>query len=111
MMKKIVNLLWLLLMGGLLQGHSQTQDNIALKATYLLKFAKTMSWPQRILNIEEDFVIGILGDDKTIIEYKQQLDDQTAQNKPIVVRQITNLTEIRNYPIIYISHTNLFIGY
>lgn len=88
--------------------HGFTQANVyVLKAVYLEKFTRFVSWPEesRMNNSELPFVIAVIGRTPLTENLDQIYSNQKINNKKVEVKRIYNLYEIENVHILVIAET------
>ncbi len=88
--------------------HGFTQANVyVLKAVYLEKFTRFVSWPEesRMNNPELPFVIAVIGRTPLTENLDQIYSNQKINNKKVEVKRIYNLYEIENVHILVIAET------
>ena len=102
--KRII--LFLMLMFA--SAHGFTQANVyVLKAVYLEKFTRFVSWPEesRMDSPELPFVIAVIGRTPLTNNLEQIYSNQKINNKKVEVKRISNLYEIENVHILVIAET------
>ena len=102
--KRII--LFLMLMFA--SAHGFTQANVyVLKAVYLEKFTRFVSWPEesRMDNPELPFVIAVIGRTPLTENLEQIYSNQRINNKKVEVKRIFNLYEIESVHILVIAET------
>jgi len=79
-------------------------NNIALikQAKFFGRFERFVKWPNN-KNQKESFVIGIIGNSPFEEKLKSIYANKTFANKPIEIRHLTNLDEIKNCHMLYIA--------
>ncbi len=85
-----------------------TQANVyVLKAVYLEKFTRFVSWPEesRMDNPELPFIIAVIGRTPLTENLEQIYSNQKINNKKVEVKRISNLYEIENVHILVIAET------
>ncbi|MFC2151353.1 YfiR family protein [Bacteroidota bacterium] len=89
-----------------LQSFSQANVYV-LKAVYLEKFSRFVTWPEESLmsNPNEPFVISIIGKTPLIENLEQIYAVQKINNKKVVIKRISNLYEIENSHILVIAES------
>lgn len=73
-----------------------------VKAGYLYNFARFVEWPANGTS-DSAIAIGVLGSPRVADSLRIALKDQTLNDKPFVVRFVTNLEEIEKCHILYIA--------
>lgn len=75
-----------------------------VKAVFLYNFAQFVEWPVEAFADERaPLVIGVLGQDPFGPDLDATLRDETAANRPLVVRRFTDVAEIDVCHILFIS--------
>src|SRR4051812_45240396 len=86
----------------LLQSHpGQGQDlqptEYQFKAALLFNFAKFVDWPaQAFSDAASPIVIGVLGENPFHEDLIQTVQGKTINNRPLVIKEFTSVTEARN---------------
>lgn len=88
------------------QSFSQANE-YDLKAVYLEKFSRFVTWPEECLmdNPDKPFVISIIGRTPLINNLEQIYSAQKINNKVVIVKRISNLHEIENSHILVIAES------
>lgn len=78
-----------------------------LKAVYLEKFTRFISWPEESLanNPDEPFVIGVIGRTPLSANLEQIYSTQKINSKKVEIRKVSNLYEIESVQILFIAET------
>ncbi len=87
---------------------SFSQANVyVLKAVYLEKFSRFVTWPaeSNMNNVNEPFVISVIGRTPLLDNLEQIYSVQKINNKKVIVKQISNLYEIENSHILVIAES------
>lgn len=97
-----------------LQGFSQNAENAQIKrlkrAILIFNFAEQVQYNDT--NTNTDFVIGILGKDRTLIDLKSLSKKRKIKNKPVKVVNFNDVKSIANVDLIYVnSNKNFDIDY
>lgn len=89
-----------------LQSFAQSSVYV-LKAVYLEKFSRFVTWPDECLmdDLNKPFVISIIGKTPLYENLEQIYSTQKINNKKVVVRKISNLHEIENSHILVIAES------
>ena len=72
-----------------------------VKAAYIYNFLKYIYWPSE--DELEAFRIGFIGDDQAYLEACLLLQRRSVRNKALVVHQISDLNDIRDFQVIITS--------
>lgn len=88
------------------KGYSQANIYV-LKAVYLEKFSRFVTWPEKSLmnNTQEPFIISIIGKTPLKENLEQIYSIQKVNDKKVVIKQISELYEIENSHILVIAET------
>jgi hypothetical protein len=81
---------------------AQTSSYGELQAAYLYNFAKYIKWPAN----PEVFSIGIFGESNITADLVNTLQGKKVGGNPIVVREISSLSNINSFNIIYLPVSN-----
>jgi len=73
------------------------------KSLYIYHFIKRIEWPKSPDN--KDFVIIVMGDDKTLAALQQIAISKTVNQKKIRVSNTNNLDSISNINLIYVGYS------
>lgn len=87
---------------------SFSQSNIyVLKAVYLEKFSRFVTWPEESLMNDHDkpFVISVIGRTPLTNNLEQIYSIQKINNKKVIIKRISNLYEIENSHILVIAES------
>lgn len=86
---------------------SPEMKEVTVKALFVYNFTKYIWWES---NEEENFVIGVYGDSEITEELMLNCKNKTANNKPIEVKAIKNIYEIKTCAMLYIpqKHNDSF---
>jgi hypothetical protein len=87
---------------------SFSQANVyVLKAVYLEKFSRFVTWPEESLMNDPDkpFVISIIGRTPLTNNLEQIYSIQKINNKKVTIKRISNLYEIENSHILVIAES------
>lgn len=100
------NILFILLIFISLQSFSQANIYV-LKAVYLEKFSRFVTWPEENLANDPDkpFVISIIGRTPLTNNLEQIYSIQKINNKKVAIKRISNLYEIENSHILVIAES------
>ncbi|HAF30444.1 MAG TPA: hypothetical protein DCG75_15485 [Bacteroidales bacterium] len=88
------------------QGFSQANVYV-LKAVYLEKFSRFVTWPNECLMNDhtKPFVISVYGKTPLVDNLEQIYAVQKINNKKVLIKHISNLYEIENSHILVIAET------
>ncbi len=87
---------------------SFSQSNIyVLKAVYLEKFSRFVTWPEESLmnDLDKPFVISVIGRTPLTNNLEQIYSIQKINNKKVTIKRISNLYEIENSHILVIAES------
>ena len=100
------SILFILLIFISLQSFSQSGIYV-LKAVYLEKFSRFVTWPDECSMDDPDkpFVISIIGKTPLYENLEQIYSTQKINNKKVIVQKISNLNEIENSHILVIAES------
>ncbi len=70
------------------------------KALFMFNFAKYIEWPNQ--SSQEEFIIGVYGNDEIITELKKLAAARKINNKSIVIKSVKNPSEVANANLFYI---------
>ena len=103
---KMYLILLLFLFTFSLKSYSQTSNHV-LKAVYLEKFSRFVTWPEESLmnDPNEPFVISVIGNTPLYKNLIQIYAIQKINNKSVVIKKISNLYEIENCHILVIAES------
>jgi hypothetical protein len=89
-----------------IQGFSQASIYV-LKAVYLEKFSRFITWPQESLidNPDEPFIIAVLGETPLTENLNQIYAMQEIKNKRVIIKNIHNFNEIQGSHILFIAES------
>jgi hypothetical protein len=99
-------LVWLgllLLVTGV-SGRADVPREYQLKAAFLYHFAAFVDWPASAFAYDQQpFVIGVFGDDPFGPILDELIQGETAKDRPLVVRRITDPQQVPSCHILFIS--------
>lgn len=89
-----------------LQSFSQANVYV-LKAVYLEKFSRFVTWPEESLMNDQDkpFIISVIGRTPLANNLEQIYAIQKINNKKVVIKRISNLYEIENSHILVVAES------
>ncbi|MEA2105438.1 MAG: YfiR family protein [Bacteroidota bacterium] len=89
-----------------IQGFSQASIYV-LKAVYLEKFSRFITWPKESLtdNPDEPFIIAVLGETPLTENLNQIYAMQEIKNKRVIIKNIHNFNEIQGSHILFIAES------
>jgi len=105
---KFLKRITLFLAFALLSSQAFAQVNVfVLKAAYLEKFTRFVTWPEESIanNPEAPFVIGVIGRTPLAENLEQIYSTQKINNKKVEIRELSNLYEIEGVQILFIAET------
>ncbi len=73
------------------------------KALFMFNFAKYIEWPN--LSNQNEFVIGVYGNDDIISELKKLAGSKKINNKTIVVKSVKSPSEVSNAQLFFIPES------
>jgi hypothetical protein len=86
---------------------AQTREQEAnLKAVFIYNFTRYIDWDTS--NIENDFVIGVIGSTAVTEPLSQIAKTNTVKNKKIIIRHFSSPDEITQCNILFISANSTF---
>ena len=88
---------------GLAQQPAVLDDEV--KAAFLYHFATYVEWPERAQG-NESITIAVLGAPTVVAQLRTFLPGRTIQERPVVVRTITNINEARDAHVLFIGAEN-----
>lgn len=102
-----ISLFWLILFCCLtfsFNTFSQTDVN-TLKAVYLEKFSRFITWPEEcnIDKIDEPFFISVIGNTKLTQSLELVYSQQEIYNKRVIIKEIHELKDIKDCHILFIA--------
>ncbi|MGC9374043.1 MAG: YfiR family protein [Bacteroidales bacterium] len=89
-----------------IQGFSQASIYV-LKAVYLEKFSRFITWPEESLpdNPDEPFIIAVIGETPLTENLNQIYAMQEIKNKRVIIKNIHNFNEIQGSHILFIAES------
>lgn len=89
---------------GVAQATAAPPTEQQVKAVFLYNFAQFVEWPATAFaNESAPFVIGVLGADPFGSDLDAIVHDESIANRPMVVRRYSDVAEIDNCQILFIS--------
>jgi YfiR/HmsC-like len=85
---------------------AQTEREANLKAVFIYNFTRYIDWDTS--NVENDFVIGIIGSTAVTGPLNEIAKTSTVRNKKIIIRRFSNPDEITPCNILFISANSTF---
>jgi len=88
------------------QGFSQASIYV-LKAVYLEKFSRFITWPEESLidKTSEPFIISVIGETPLTKNLEQIYAIQEIKNKRVIIKKIKHLNEIQDSHILFIAES------
>ncbi|MGE0090372.1 MAG: YfiR family protein [Bacteroidales bacterium] len=85
---------------------SQTDVN-TLKAVYLEKFSRFITWPKEcnIEQLDQPFIIAVFGNTKLTQSLQMVYSQQEIYNKRVIIKEITELKDINDCHILFIAES------
>lgn len=77
------------------------ETDYKIHSLFVYNFIKYIEWPQNLT--EGDFVIGIVGDSPINKELLNMAASKKAKNQTIIVKKITNISEVEKCHLVYVS--------
>jgi hypothetical protein len=100
-MKKIFNILSLLLLAQVVFAQSKPDPNAKIKAIFLYNFTKYVEWPASYK--QGDFVIAVLGGTGVSDELVKMAALKKAGNQDIIITDYTNINDIGKCHMLYVD--------
>ncbi|MCL5127101.1 YfiR/HmsC family protein [Algibacter sp. L4_22] len=88
------------------QNTSIEQVKRVKRAIFIFNIAEQTSYGDT--NISSEFIIGVLGKDRTIIDLKSLAEKRQIKNKPVKVVGFSSVKDIENVDIIYTNYNKNF---
>ncbi len=82
---------------------SLTGQQSMFKALFMFNFAKYIEWPN--LSNQNEFVIGVYGNDDIVTELKKLASSKKINNKSIVVKSVKSPSEVSNAQLFFIPES------
>ncbi|MDX2304314.1 MAG: YfiR/HmsC family protein [Microscillaceae bacterium] len=95
---------WVFFLLNILPTKAQEDQNINIKANYIIRFANNLIWPSYAIGNE--FVVGFIGDEATAQKISSFLSNQKVKNKKYALKRYNTIQEIEQCPILFISASN-----
>ncbi len=88
-------------------GHAQTTEN-TLKAVYLEKFCRFITWPEesKINDPSSPFIITVAGDDEFYETLEQIYSIQKIKDKKVVLKRLERYNDIEGSHLLYLGNIN-----
>ncbi len=86
-------------------GYSEESEysEFDIKAAFLYNFARFVDWPEDVLEESDSLEICILGPNPFSNSLEDIVEGKTAQGKPIAINYVSELGELLNCQILYIT--------
>lgn len=81
---------------------AQEEDIVKAKAKFIYNFTRYVEWPSDANS--SDFVIAVYGSSQLVDELKEVTSTKLVEKKHITVKKITNLAEIDNSQVLFVSY-------
>ena len=110
-MKTLILSIYILLSTAFCFAHSPVRDNpgdltYKIQSVYIYNFIKEIQWPSDYS--EGNFIIGVFGDSDIEIELRRLAAARTANNRKIVIKKYTKVSEIeKDCHVLYLA-TNYY---
>ncbi len=82
---------------------SLTGQQSMFKALFMFNFAKYIEWPNH--SSQNEFIIGVLGNDDIVPELKKLASSKKINNKPIIVKSVKSPSEASNAQLFFIPES------
>ncbi len=82
---------------------SVTGQQSMFKALFMFNFAKYIDWPSS--SPQDEFIIGIYGNDDIVSELKKLAAARKINNKPIVIKCVKDPSEAKGAHIFYVPQS------
>lgn len=107
--KQCRKIIFVLLVPAGLSVQAQRYNEYEVKAAFLERFTRFVEWPDSNLmnNVDKPFIIGILGENPFNSILEKTYAKQKIKNKKVEIRYISELKEIDDCNILYISRSAL----
>jgi two-component system, chemotaxis family, sensor kinase Cph1 len=103
--KSIVNLVFLLtLLFSFITINAQDNNQQVKRlqrSIFIYNFAQQIAWPE--MSQDKAFIIGVLGQDRTIIDLKVLSLKRKIQNRTVVVTSFNKIKDIDNIQLLYVN--------
>lgn len=76
-----------------------------VKAAFLYHFATYVEWPESMRR-SESITIAVLGAPAVVTQLRAFLPGHTIQNRPVVVRALSNINDVRDAHVLFIGAEN-----
>ena len=97
-MKKSFILLFLF---SIIMSQSMFAQTEKYQALFMYNFTKYIEWPSEASS--DEFIIGVVGNSSIISQLKSLAENKLVGNKKIVIHQYSNVENIRNCQIMFVS--------
>jgi hypothetical protein len=80
------------------------------KAVFLIKIPNFIEWPEKVLSQTSEFIICIYGQDpiEENLRSKIKNSDLKIKNKRVIVKRITNIRDINNCHMLFITSSEKY---
>ncbi|WP_020533905.1 YfiR family protein [Flexithrix dorotheae] len=82
------------------QTKGEFKDGYQVRRMFIYHFTRYIEWPDD--NSTEDFVIGVLNDDKMYATLNQSFEGRKRKNRPIKVVKFKSTSEVENCSILFL---------
>src|ERR1051325_1005840 len=87
-----------------LVGKSQSINEYEIKAVFIYNFTQFIQWPEESFDkSQEDFVIGVLGENVFGKYLEEAVAGETYQSRPIVVKYYATAKDVGNCQVLYVN--------
>lgn len=87
-----------------LVAQTEAPKEYALKAVFLLNFARFVEWPSAVFEDSlSPLVVGVLGDDPFGTCLDETIKGERIKSRPMAVKRFHDITEVRDCQILFIS--------
>ena len=77
-------------------------DEYALKAAFLSKFVKFVTWPTDRLGEKETLIIGVFGQDPFGKRLDESFEKRKGEERRVAIRRLTKLEEVDDVHVLYV---------
>ena len=82
---------------------NQPNEDLVVKATYIEKFSRFVTWPKQENSNDSCFVIGVYNSANFVEILENVYANKTIKNKPVTVKNFHNSDKITSCQVLYIA--------
>lgn len=99
-LKSVIIIFFLGALASMSAQQQPSQVSRVQRAIYIFNIAQQVSWPEPL---EEQFVIGVLGPDRTLIDLRAMAQQRRVQDRQVAVVNFLSIKDIQDVDVLYVN--------